>query len=81
MGELKRGILKIEIFLRWEWMATHFKELHGPLKALRRRGWTVTFICKRVCLATNANFTYFALLLRFGTGFSIDMIQIAHSIL
>lgn len=36
---------------------------------------------KRVCLANNANFIYFAFLLRFGTGFSIDIIQLSHSII
>lgn len=41
----------------------------------------VASICKRVCPAKNANIIYFALLLRFGTDFSIDITHMSHSIL
>ena len=40
--------MKIKIFPWGEKIATHFKELQGQLRALRRGEWIVTFFCKSV---------------------------------
>lgn len=62
-------------------MATHFRESPWTTEGFKEERMDGNIICKRVSNATNANLTYFALLLMSGTGFSTDITQMSHSIL